>query len=161
MRRRCLRTLFDMASTRSSELSLNKETWPAGLRGYLEDTRTKRFSYGVWDCCLFAAGWIQIVTGVDPAAEFRGYTSQKEAYKIVDRFGSIQSMLSQALGGELVAAAQAVPGDIVLLRRPHMVTPEGLGICVGLYSVFTAARGLRMISTAETAGAWKIGAGSL
>ena len=46
--------------------------WQGALDRFLTAHRETRFQYGVWDCCLFACDAIEVMTGVDVAAQFRG-----------------------------------------------------------------------------------------
>lgn len=48
------------------------DNWETALDAYLDETYEKPFEYGTHDCCLFAAGWIERVLGVDVATEYRG-----------------------------------------------------------------------------------------
>lgn len=137
---------------------MRKEGWPEALHDYIAAARKKEFAYGAWDCCLFAADWVLELTGTDYAAELRGYSSMKDAYEILARYGSMEAMVTQLLGVDAGHPAFAQRGDIVLMKdHPSLGgAPEGLGICHGLHSAFPRAKGLIMIRTLEAAAFWKI-----
>jgi len=143
---------------------MRKHGWPELLADYIQASLTKQFAYGSFDCALFCADWIQIATGDDPAADLRGYDSMLEAYRIVGRFGSMESMATQLLRSEPCHVAFAQRGDIVLMRSASLVTDAGqvdgaaevLGICLGRSSAFPNKKGLWMLPTLEAAAAWKI-----
>ena len=46
-------------------------SWPSLLEAYLASCSTRRFDYGEWDCGLFSADAIRVMTGTDLAATFR------------------------------------------------------------------------------------------
>lgn len=137
---------------------MRKEGWPEALHDFIAAARKKEFAYGAWDCCLFAADWALDATGVDYAAELRGYSSMKDAYEILARYGSMEAMVTQLLGASPGHPAFAQRGDIVLIKdHPSLGgAPEGLGICLGLNSAFPRDAGLIMIRTLETAAMWMI-----
>lgn len=126
---------------------------------------SREFAFGAFDCCLWSAGWAQIATGADPAADLRGYDSKTAAYRIVSTYGSIEKMVTTLLGRDPIHPAFAQRGDIVLVRDRGAMgaeidmtgAPEGLGICLGLQSAFPRDKGLTMIRTLEASVAWKIG----
>lgn len=48
------------------------EGWHYNLRKYIEASAAKPFKTGSHDCALFWAGGVEAMTGVDPAADYRG-----------------------------------------------------------------------------------------
>jgi hypothetical protein len=71
--------------------------WPRRLSKYLEDQKNVPFGYnqrqGEFACCLFTAGAIQAMTGVDVCPEFRGaYNSEREAYVLLRRVCGVSNM---------------------------------------------------------------------
>jgi hypothetical protein len=71
---------------------------------------------GGLDCATFAAGAVEAQTGVDLAAEWRGYTSLEDGFKrLVDAgFDDHVALVASLL--EEVPVAAAGPGDIVALQ---------------------------------------------
>lgn len=64
------------------------------LTEFRRSVRHKRFEYGVFDCCLFGADWIQAVSGYDPAEDLRGtYSTKGGAAKIILRAGGMKALL--------------------------------------------------------------------
>jgi len=142
---------------------MKKHGWPELLHDYVEASMAREFVYGNFDCCLWAAGWVEIATGIDHASGLRGYDSKTAAYRVIARYGSIEKMVTHLLGRDPIHAAFAQRGDIVLIRERcalggeiEMEAPEGLGICLGLHSAFPRPTGLMMIRTLEAVGAWKV-----
>lgn len=132
--------------------------WPHALHEYLEAVRSREFAYGAFDCCLFAADWVQIATGIDHAAELRGYASKAQAYEIIERYGSIEAMVTQLLEREPIHPAHAQRGDIVLASVPVAQGEAGetIGICEGVHSHFPCARGCVQFRTLRARIAWRI-----
>lgn len=79
---------------------------------YLESCRQRRFEYGVYDCAIFVADWVQIVTGKDYAKKYRGkYTTQEAGLKKIK--GDLRAYVQKALAGPF-PINQAHTGDIAL-----------------------------------------------
>lgn len=124
---------------------------------HIEAARNKTFEYGVHDCALFAADWVAECTGVDPAADLRGYSGKEAADEIISSYGSLEALITDRLG-EPIPVAWASRGDIVIATLP---TPEGeadcVGICAGASSAFASHVGVRMIPTSRARLAWRVG----
>lgn len=61
--------------------------WQTKLANYLRDLRDKPFAWGVHDCALFACNSVELITGRDPAAPFRGlYNDKRSAYIALKKF---------------------------------------------------------------------------
>lgn len=92
--------------------------WGALLDRYLAANRTRPFKWGEWDCCLFVCGAIEAMTGVDPAASFRGhYTSRAEAFDLMREAGGFEPFIDQLatkLGLTEVSPLFAGRGAVVL-----------------------------------------------
>lgn len=101
--------------------------WQSRLERYLAAHAREAFRYGVFDCCLFACGAIETMTGTDPAGEFRGkYANRQEAFVAVraalgGRSASLRDLarkLARAHGFQRVENIHhAHRGDLVILRR--------------------------------------------
>lgn len=126
------------------------------LSAYLSEAMRQRFVWGTHDCMLFAAGWAQWVSGIDPAASYRGRYSCEES----------ASSLLEVDGGALAAMGSALTdwqrvdvlrrGDIALARLP-MHKGEVAGIATDDHKVaFLSRRGL-VIWPAEIVAAWRFG----
>ncbi|KKI17501.1 DUF6950 family protein [Sphingomonas sp. Ag1] len=111
--------------------------WDARLAAYLEPLRLRPFAWGKHDCCIFAAGAVEAMTGVDPMPEFRGrYTTAIGSARALRRFG--RGDLAATLDGkfEPVPAALAQRGDIVM-------SSGLLGICWGPFLFAVGSEGDR------------------
>lgn len=94
-----------------------REDWPLRLNAWLESIREKPFAWGVHDCVLGAADAVRMMTGVDPAAAFRGcYGTGFAASRILIEHGGLEAMASAALGAPLASPRLAGRGDLVLVE---------------------------------------------
>jgi cell wall-associated NlpC family hydrolase len=114
-----------------------KEHWHLALSNYFDEVAFNRFEFGKFDCCLFIAGAVQAMTGVDIAADYRGKyadaASAAEALKTIGA-GSLAKSLT-ALFGKPRHVAHAKRGDIVLFHdRGDEI--GAVGICCGTFSRF-------------------------
>lgn len=116
---------------------VRKPDWEAQLAAYLEPLRARPFAWGTHDCCAFAAGAVQAMTGVDPMPEFRGrYSSARGSALALRRFGA--GTLAATLDGKIAAVAPA------LAHRGDVVMSAGLlGICLGPVLVAVGSEGAR------------------
>ncbi|MDF2603503.1 hypothetical protein [Sphingomonas sp.] len=92
-----------------------KPDWDARLAAYLEPLRARPFVWGEHDCCIFAAGAVEAMTGVDPMPEFRGrYRTAIGSARALRRYGA--GDLAATLDGKFtrISAALAHRGDIVM-----------------------------------------------
>lgn len=99
--------------------------WDARLAAYLEPLHARPFAWGTHDCCIFSAGAVEAMTGVDPMPEFRGrYTTAIGSARALTRYGA--GTLEATLDGkfEPIAPALAQRGDVVM-------SSGLLGICWG------------------------------
>lgn len=98
--------------------------WQERLSRFFALYRNRPFRYGDWDCCLFAADAIQVMTGTDIAAEYRGkYQSRRTGYDLLKaHFGkpSVRAFAEQIAtkhGLQQVTSSYARRGDMVLIPR--------------------------------------------
>lgn len=132
--------------------------WPRALAKFVDARRSRVFAYGTHDCSLFVADWVQVLTGVDPAEQFRGrYASEAEAKALLRPAAGLERLagrLCRELRWPSVPVAQARRGDVVLLRGER---GPSLGICVGGLAVFAGPNGLVFRPIKECRRAWRVG----
>ena len=90
------------------------------LKAFLGSYADKPFAWGVDDCCLFLADWIEANYGFDPAATVRRtYRDKQSCHRLLFWSGGIVRMVSRlvkAAGIDRIPASQVRDGDIALLR---------------------------------------------
>jgi hypothetical protein len=128
-----------------------RDNWPDLLAAYIESKRSEPFAWGSNDCCLFAADWVQIATGHDIAAQWRGsYTTALGARRALDEGGGIEALVEQA-GGIRIETGLAQRGDLVAQESGNGVA---LGICLGVVAAFISSDGVHFFPIHE-ASIWR------
>lgn len=95
--------------------------WQRALNAYLLEAQEKYkregFSYAGLHCVTFCADWVQVLTGTDPLADYRGqYSTEEEARALLEsRDGSLLQALTNRFG-EPVHPMKAQRGDIAYAR---------------------------------------------
>jgi hypothetical protein len=98
--------------------------------------RQKRFRWGRFDCCQFAAGCVAAVTGRDARDLFEHYRTRRQAEQILATVGGMEGLITRALGAP-VHPSRASLGDIVLIDMGAGPQPA---VCSGV-NCFAPARG--------------------
>ena len=127
--------------------------WETALSEYINVMRHAPFEYGVNDCCMFAAGAVEAMTGVDAMAEFRGkYDSALSAAKALRDIGN--GSLEATIDAKFpeVVISQAKRGDIALFD-------DSLGIVSGSFAWFVSDDGLERVQRADWQKTWSVGHG--
>jgi hypothetical protein len=136
--------------------------WQGALDCFLTAHRDSRFQYGIWDCCLFACDAIEVMTGVDVAAQFRDrYHTRTEALRAIREYTGKVSVRAVA---ERVTAAYEMPrveilraqrGDLVLVRRSR---DYSLGIIAlnGTDVITVTPHGLQRIALSNAVCGWRV-----
>ncbi len=114
--------------------------WPIRLNKYIAKVQHDPFVMGKHDCCTFAAGAVEAMTGIDPMEEFRGkYATWREAVTALKALGEnkLQATLV-AKFGEPIGGAYAQKGDVVMYEG-------ACGIMLGLFGMFIGGNGLMYV----------------
>jgi hypothetical protein len=132
--------------------------WQERLDQAIDAARNQSFSYGSFDCALFAASCVEAMTGVDYAAELRGYDSRIDAYRIVAKFGSLEAMITSLLQREPMHPSRATIGDVVLASVDLAPGESGdcIGVCTGVRFRAPTEKGLAAFSMSAARLAWRI-----
>lgn len=128
--------------------------WPERLHAYVDARRGESFTWGTFDCALFACDWILEATGEDVIADLRGsWSDERSALRTLADLGGLQTIASVRLGAP-ISAALAQRGDIVL----HTLTGrDALGVCVGAHFAGPAIEGGLVLVPMERAFmAWRV-----
>ena len=120
--------------------------WPSRLNLYLKEVQEripeKGLKYGEFDCCIFIADAVVVMTGVDLFKKYRRrYKTKIGASRILKRMGGLRKALASVLGQEC-HKAMVCQGDIVYLDG-------ACGICFGHYCLFLHDSGFSKIPTAK------------
>jgi hypothetical protein len=116
------------------------EDWPARLSRFIAERTHRPFAWGAQDCCLFAADGIALITGVDFAADLRGYSTALGAARRARVAGAAPDdpygvqLWPQRMGLPEIQPSLAGRGDLVLVSTDPAGAVRGLclGLCTGL-----------------------------
>lgn len=140
---------------RQAPLKPRLQDWPERLAALVEARREVPFAWGSHDCALFMADAVAAVTGEDPAAAFRGYTTEAEAEEILGAEG-LEGVVARALaefGCGDCPPALAQRGDVALAllgNQPTMV------VVLGEVLAGPGPRGLVFLPSARIQRAWSV-----
>lgn len=126
--------------------------WQLRYAAYVSSRTGMPFAWGTNDCCTFAAGAVQAVTGKDPMVAVPSYNTALTAARLIEAGGGLKA-LATALLGQPVAPLVAAVGDVVLL---HNEGRELLGICNGINALAPGPAGVVPLEMTDASAAWKI-----
>ncbi|WP_372030072.1 hypothetical protein [Pseudomonas kurunegalensis] len=104
---------------------MRKRDWTTQLANTIKAATERPFSWGEFDCCLFAADCALAVCGVDPAEAYRGrYSSEAGAKRLLKKLhGSLEGAWDACFARIQPGLIQR--GDIALYDGPN-----GRGVAV-------------------------------
>lgn len=129
---------------------MRRNDWPERLAAFIDARRRRVFRYGSDDCALVAADWVLEATGVDPAAQWRGYASEDEARAIIDQAGGMRGLVSLP---ERATPRLAQRGDVVLAEHEGQ---QVFGVVVGDMYAAPGARRLEFRPMSEALVAFEV-----
>lgn len=132
------------------------ENWPDQLDIFNECQRTTPFEWGKNDCCLFAANWVALATGHDPAATYRGsYRSALGAARHLRKAGGIIAVADAQLTPFAVTRCQpafAGRGSVVVAEVDKRLA---LGVSYGDKGLFISPEGTVWLPTSQFITGWR------
>lgn len=126
------------------------ENWQSKLNKHLQTVGA--FEWGKNDCCMFAVGCVQAMTGVDYGKPYRGYKTAKGALKRLEDHGGVEGIATIQLG-EPKPIKQAKRGDVVSFKTGDEIA---LGISVGDKIVAIGENGLIFLPFDDGINAWSV-----
>lgn len=85
------------------------------LNNYLAGAISRPYAVGEWDCAMFVAEWVDILTGSDRADYFRELYSEK--VEGLEKFGPLHRKVARELDGlGFFQCETASLGDVALLK---------------------------------------------
>jgi hypothetical protein len=119
--------------------------WHARLTRYLALVSRAPFQPGTLDCATFAAGAVEAQTGVDLAADWRGYTSLEEGFQRLSQAGLEDHVALVASLLEEVPPHLAEPGDIAVLALGRNLPSLGVVQGEAVYVLVEDGTGLHPV----------------
>ena len=129
----------------------------AQLGDYLAQVGARPFDWAGWNCCHFAAGWVQRLTGRDVMEGLPPMHSRLTAHRLIGQLGgSLQEAWTRQLGRQPVHATLAQVGDVVLVQLDDV---QAVGLCAGrTVAVLTEHDGVAHVPMRLATAAWWVGA---
>jgi len=125
--------------------------WQLRLQALVQSRLAAPFVWGAHDCCLFVCDAIEAITGHDPAADLRGYSTEREALRILHAHDGVRG-LAQARAGAAVPVLAAQVGDVGLLPLDGRDT---LALCGGAHWLAPGPNGLVTLPLDAATDAWR------
>lgn len=126
--------------------------WQTRFSAFLAQRQSMPFAWGGNDCCTCAADLVLALTGVDAAADLRGYSTAKEAYRALQKIGGVEALATAALGQPRRAVFAQI-GDIVMVKIGKR---DALAICNGSTALAPSAAGLVTVGFEHDALCWRV-----
>jgi len=127
--------------------------WEMQLSEYVLSKKNQPFEYGVNDCCLFAAGAVEAMTGENPIPEFIcAYDSLKTSIKALKTIGA--GTLEKTMDAKFteIQIGYAQTGDLAF----H---DGSIGVIIDSDALFVSDDGLVRISRDKWCKIWSVGRG--
>lgn len=104
--------------------------WEQRLQQRLEAGRGVAYQLGVADCLTMACACVEAITGRDYRPQFGHYSTRREAYLQIRRFGrTLVEAVDKVLGIPHGPPLMAQRGDLLVFRDD--VKELHLGVCIG------------------------------
>ena len=122
------------------------------LIAYAADAGQRPFRPGRHDCALFAAGWVKLASGQDPARGWRStYRSLRTGQQLLAEAGFADHVIFAAAHLPEISSAFAQVGDIAILDD------QAFGIVAGEMIYCLRPEGLGLIPRGQMRRAFKVG----
>ena len=131
------------------------EGWESLLNEHIEQAKGIVFEWGMNDCALWAADWVNKATGNDFASQWRGlYTTEAELNALMaERELELPGDIADDVGLPQMDVPFAQRGDIVLVRQGRR---KALAGCVGAEIAAPSKAGLESLPISVAINAWRI-----
>jgi len=155
---RFLKKRPELRTEKKSGPARRRETWARDLEAYMAEVRDVPFAWGSHDCCTFAAGAVEAMTGENPIpASCPPCGSREDAFAILDEAGGLEALvglLAVRNGWRAVPPALARRGDLMIFAGKD----DGplLAVNVGASAVGPTERGTITIPAGRAVKAWHI-----
>lgn len=127
------------------------DKWEDALADYLAVSQSLTFEWGVNDCSLWAARWVDLVTGSNHALDWQGlYGDEESANALMLERGFVNCEAIADANLSIKHVKKAGRGDLMLHES------GALGICDGRRSYFLAPTGLSAVLTITCKKAWTV-----
>lgn len=132
--------------------------WPERLAAYIERCAGEPWGWGERDrdCCLFAGGAVEAVTGRHPCGWLVGlYGDEAGAAAAVEGAGGLVHAVTTALGTTTLSARLAQRADVALIQLGD--GSSRLGVVLGEMIAVKGDPGVALLRAARALLAWPVG----
>lgn len=133
------------------------DNWQSELTAFIEEKRFEPFDFANWNCMFWTLGCVEVITGQDFAAPYKGkFKNELGASKLLRKLDGVSNSLEflEKYFDEPKSIAFARMGDIVLVDADDIDLPADAelfgaipGICYGHLSYFLGETGLIEVET--------------
>ena len=101
------------------------------INDYMTRSMCRRFEWGTFDCCIYAAGAIEIATGENPMTRCPNYNDEVSASIVLSEYFNSNNVrdiflkLTDAYDAHKVELHEAQNGDLVCIKWPDAFTKSG------------------------------------
>lgn len=116
--------------------------WPERLNNYITQQQSKRFRLGVFDCCKFTLGAVEVMTGEDHLPEYQGARA------------AVDLLNEKALLDRLAEVFEPVP--VAFAKKGDIGYYEGAcGVVLGRQTIFVGDPWI-MVATVKLEAAFSV-----
>jgi hypothetical protein len=142
------------------EVEMKRPDWELAFAAYVEQSNGTRFRYHVHDCCTFAAGCVEAMTGTDVMARIRLlYEDRKSAIRLLRQVGGLEKIMAKVAadnGWKEIEPRFACRGDVVMF--PMYKNPAvGVVSLSGRDALFVTWHGIVRVPAGRWSRAWRVG----
>lgn len=127
--------------------------WQVRMQAFVRERRKMPFAWGRNDCAVFAADYLEAVTGERVCTDLRAHTNAREALQTLERAGGVRAIATRALG-EPIPVVLAGVGDVVVIAVGKR---EALAVCNGGTAVAPGPAGVVAVPMQQALAAWRVG----
>lgn len=125
--------------------------WQSRLAAFVQSRERAPFEWGSHDCALFVCNAIEAISGHNPAADVRGYKTERGAARVVKQLGGMRSIGGSRFGAE-IHPMQAQVGDVGLIEVEGR---ESFALCGGVVWLAPGLNGLERLGINVAVMAWR------
>ena len=125
--------------------------WQSRIADLVASKESHPFEWGKQDCALFVCDAILAISGHDPAADVRGYKTDRGAARVVNRLGGMRAIGNTRFGAE-IHPMQAQVGDVGLIEIDGR---ESFVLCGGAHWIGPGPDGLVRMDIGTALMAWR------
>lgn len=125
--------------------------WQSRIAEFVASRERAPFVWGSNDCALFACDAIAAISGHDPAADVRGYKTERGAARVIKRLGGMRQIGASRFGAP-IRPLQAQIGDVGLV---DVEGRESFALCGGACWLAPGPHGLQRLGSSSVVLAWR------